>query len=270
MRVINISAENPARGPIVLGHRGENDATKVVFDFASWQNYGAGIVSLLVKRYEDANAYPVAVFIEGTEATWTVSNSDTDVVGPGECEWRYTVGGTVVKSAVFPTAVLRDIGPATDTPPDPYESWLEALMALATETEENAGEAEASATAAAGSAAAAAASASDAADSAGTAETARAGAETAEDSAEGSALAAEGWAVGTQDGEAATEGSPYFENNAAFYARLAAQGAEEAGYAWFHVELEDGEAYVTVSDNLAKDVLFAVDVNIGELEVTVL
>ena len=48
-------------------------------------------------------------------------------------------------------------------------------------------------------------------------------------SADGRALAAEGWAVGTQRGVPVTEGSPYYQNNSAYYAGVVQQVAEDLG-----------------------------------------
>ena len=50
---------------------------------------------------------------------------------------------------------------------------------------------------------------------------------------------------------------------------MAQQGAEKAGYAWFDVDDQTGQLVVTVTDNLAEDVSFAVNENLGTLEVTV-
>lgn len=82
--------------------------------------------------------------------------------------------------------------------------------------------------------------------------------------AEDSATLAESWAVGdtgTRDGE------DY--NNSRFYAEVAQQGAEKAGYAWFDVDDQTGQLVVTVTDNLAEDVSFEVNENLGTLEVTI-
>lgn len=89
-------------------------------------------------------------------------------------------------------------------------------------------------------------------------------AETAATSAEEDAILSESWAVGgtgTRPGED--------NDNAKHYAEVAQQGAEEAGYAWFDIDDETGEMMVTVADNLAEDVSFAINENIGILEVTV-
>lgn len=100
-------------------------------------------------------------------------------------------------------------------------------------------------------------SAADAADSAGAA------AGSALD-AEDSATLAESWAVG---GTGTRDGEDY--NNSRFYAEVAQQGAEKAGYAWFDVDDQTGQLVVTVTDNLAEDVSFEVNENLGTLEVTV-
>ena len=77
------------------------------------------------------------------------------------------------------------------------------------------------------------------------------------------ATLAESWAVGgtgTRPGEDT--------DNAKHYAELAAQGAEESGYAWFDVNDEDGHLYIYISDNLSEDVSFRIVEATGHLEVT--
>lgn len=77
------------------------------------------------------------------------------------------------------------------------------------------------------------------------------------------ATLAESWAVGgtgTRPGED--------NDNAKHYAEVAQQGAEESGYAWFDVNDQDGEMYVTITANLEEDVSFAVNETLGILEVT--
>lgn len=77
------------------------------------------------------------------------------------------------------------------------------------------------------------------------------------------ATLAESWAVGgtgTRQGEDT--------DNAKHYAEVAQQGAEESGYAWFDVNLQDGEMYVTITPSLEEDVSFLVNEAVGTLEVT--
>jgi hypothetical protein len=81
-------------------------------------------------------------------------------------------------------------------------------------------------------------------------------------------LKSEGYAVGTQDGVEVESGSPYYENNAKFYAQLSQQGAESSGYVWFDVDEETGNALAYMSNNLAQDITFTVDESTGTMGVT--
>ena len=85
----------------------------------------------------------------------------------------------------------------------------------------------------------------------------------ADERGQAKATLAESWAVGgtgTRPGENT--------DNAKHYAELAAQGAEESGYAWFDVNDENGHLYIYISDNLSEDVSFSVVEATGHLEVT--
>lgn len=77
------------------------------------------------------------------------------------------------------------------------------------------------------------------------------------------ATLAESWAVG---GTGIRPGED--RNNAKYYSELAAQHAEESGYAWFDIHDDDGHMYVYISDNLSEDVSFAINESTGHLEVT--
>jgi membrane protein involved in colicin uptake len=156
---------------------------------------------------------------------------------------------------------LRDIGETTEKPPDAYQTWVDHLTELGAETLKNAQDAADSAEAAKESETNAKASEDNAKESE------NAAAES-EKSADADALKAEGFAVGEQNGEPVASGSPYYQNNAKHYAYVAQQGAEESGYAWFDVNDQDGEMYVTITPNLAEDVSFLVNESVGTLEVT--
>lgn len=132
MKTINISAGCPAR--IMIGRRGENEATQVVFDCTPFaETYGDGTAVLLAKRPTDTTAYPVTVEQDGSTVTWTISDADTAYRGSGVCELFWYVGDTLAKSVVYTTVIGRDIGETTEEPPDAYESWVETLTGLAAE-----------------------------------------------------------------------------------------------------------------------------------------
>ena len=89
-------------------------------------------------------------------------------------------------------------------------------------------------------------------------------------SSEAEALKSEGYAIGQQGGTDVEEGSPYWRNNAKWYAQLAEQGAEHSGYAFFDVDQSNGQMYVTITEELDSDLVFHVNENLGILEVTYL
>ena len=84
------------------------------------------------------------------------------------------------------------------------------------------------------------------------------------ESAGHSADLAQSYAVG---GTGTREGED--TDNARHYSELAKQSADAAGYAFFEIDDEDGEMYVTVANNLDNDLTFEINENTGHLEVIV-
>lgn len=111
---------------IIIGRRGTYDTEQVVFDI-SWlaQTYGNGTAELLVKRPSDATAYPVVTTLDGNNLTWVVSDTDTSYKGHGECEIYWYVDGGLAKSCICGITILRDIGEASDTAPNPWKPWVD-------------------------------------------------------------------------------------------------------------------------------------------------
>jgi hypothetical protein len=96
------------------------------------------------------------------------------------------------------------------------------------------------------------------------AEDAATAAEGYRDDSQNYATEAESWAVG---GTGARDGED--TNNSRFWALVAQQGAEESGFAWFDINDQDGEMYVTITPNLDGDVKFEINESTGDLEVNV-
>lgn len=248
---------------IIVGRRGTYNAEQIAFDISSLiSDFGDGSAVLMVKRPVDESAYPATVERDGDTLLWTISEVDTSYKGHGECELFWYVDDGLAKSIIWSLTILRDIGTTTEDPPDPYESWVDTLVELGAETLENARRA-------AESEANAKESELNAGESERNAETSAENASTSEANARNNALKSEGYAVGEQEGAEVGADSPYYQNNAKFYANVAQQGAEESGYAWFDVNDEDGEMYVTITANLAEDVSFSVNESLGILEVSV-
>lgn len=157
--------------PFFVGYEGENDARGFAFDYSAWsEEYGSGVLQMLLQRQGDADPYPVVLSAgEDGTAIWTPSATDTAVRGSGEIQLIYTVDEVVAKTAVVRVLIDRSLGASGD-PPEPYENWLDRLTELAGATQQNAADAAAAATAAAQSASDAQSYISDAADEADRAE----------------------------------------------------------------------------------------------------
>lgn len=98
-----------------IGYRGTENTLKVIFDFSALlQKFGKGEFLLLFVRPHESDRQPIAditvpVTIEGTKATWTVSDRDTEKSGIGEAQIVYTTAHSRWKSNVWSVAVSRDI-----------------------------------------------------------------------------------------------------------------------------------------------------------------
>lgn len=117
---------------IFVGYERENDARGVAFDYSAWtEQYGDGVLQLLVQRPGDADPYPVVLTAgEDGTAVWSPSTTDTAAKGWVEIQLIFMVGSVVAKTAVLQALVDRSLT-AGSTPPDPYETWLETLTELA-------------------------------------------------------------------------------------------------------------------------------------------
>ena len=135
--VIDLSVERSVM--LNLGRVGENGVTEFVFDYANWTDeFGEGVLSLVLKRQGDAEGYPKSMTVESGQSTWVVDSTDVGVEGIGEAQLTYTVNGDAKKSVIYLTRTcpsIEPVGPA----PDPYQSWLDQMIE-AKEDAENAAE----------------------------------------------------------------------------------------------------------------------------------
>lgn len=113
-----------------LGKQGENLSRQIQFDLSRWiSNFGPGTVQLLHQRSGDETPYPVAVEQEGNLAVWTVTSADTAAAGTGRAELQYYVGDALAKSETWMTKVLPALGPASETPPEAQQGWVDQVLA---------------------------------------------------------------------------------------------------------------------------------------------
>ena len=138
MNTINISCSNKSLpNAVEIGRQGENDVTEVVFDFADWQeSFGDGTVQLLAMRQGDGAPYPVNISIDGSTASWLVSNADTAMQGLGKVQYLYIVNEQVAKTAIFNTIVGKSLDDGTEDPPEPYQSWVDEVLEAAEDIKE--------------------------------------------------------------------------------------------------------------------------------------
>jgi hypothetical protein len=180
------------------------------------------------------------VTVSNNVVTISTTQQMTAVGGQTMAELRITSGDTILGTLNFilmvePSA-LSDDTPISETEipviERDFEAALEEAQEAAATATTKAGEAATSATSAAGSATSAAGSATTASNAATTATTKAGEASTSATNAGNSATAAaadsleaEGWAVGEQGGTPVGPTSPYYQNNAAYYAAQAGQYA---------------------------------------------
>ena len=116
--------------PILIGRRGENLATCILFDITDWrETYGDGQVELLHQRNGDESPYPCVITIDENDyVVWTITSGDTGIAGHGKCELRYMANDTLAKSVIYPTIVENSIDDGETEPPEPEKGWVQQVL----------------------------------------------------------------------------------------------------------------------------------------------
>lgn len=265
---------------LFLGRQGENLATQIIFAVPEdLQQYAAFVYVL---RNGDDTAYPAAnVVVADGSITWTITSIETLTYGAGEVQIRFVDNETIIKTIVFRSFVSQSIDMDAGDVPDPYETWLDSLVELAAETQQ--------------AARAAKLSEDNAKDSEEQAEAWATGtingqvvppsapqrlsnskyysiqaglsanaANTAKNDARVYSQDSKAWSIGVRNGQPVPSTDETYENNSKYYAELAQQAADEAGYIYFYIDengdliyvktpyveldfkLQDGDLYVGV------------------------
>lgn len=117
---------------LYLGRQGENGVRTLNFDFSDFrERFGDGVLSLVMRRKVTEDPYPIALdIIPQSIAVWTVSNVETDIVGSGEAQFIYTVGGNVKKTVIYKTRVDASLTPVSETAPEAFQNWLDRLAEI--------------------------------------------------------------------------------------------------------------------------------------------
>lgn len=132
---MNIFTANCSK-PLVLGRMGENIAVTLQFPIKKWrEEFGNGTFSLLHQRNGDEAPYPVVITEDENMVYWTVTASDVQKKGFGRAELIYIVGDLIAKSEIFTTSTGEALGQQT-TPPEPWEAWVNQVLAAGAAAEE--------------------------------------------------------------------------------------------------------------------------------------
>ena len=128
---INVTTILPPSA-LFIGYVAENGVTNVEFDVSVWvEMYGSGTATLIMKRWGDANPYPIALEVDNEGlATWTISATDTAKTGFAYAQLRYETGTKVKKSPIYTLKIGESLGSPAEAP-DQYEDWIDALTHLA-------------------------------------------------------------------------------------------------------------------------------------------
>lgn len=128
-----ITVNASRREPICLRHQGENDAMRVAFPLSAFEaDWPGGTPLLLVQRPRssmDAEAYPVALSVDGLTAYWTVSASDVEYSGYGKAQLQWRVEDILVKSCIYDTVCVPSLHAGAEPPDAPSKRWFDAIQA---------------------------------------------------------------------------------------------------------------------------------------------
>lgn len=121
-------------GPTIIGRLGENEYKRIAFPIAIWlELYPGATFTLLHKRPGDEDGYPVAATeTDANNLYWSVAAADLAYTGCGMAELIIREGESIAKSILYPTQILPALG-NTETPPEPWESWVDDVIDAANE-----------------------------------------------------------------------------------------------------------------------------------------
>lgn len=136
MKIVDASTSSV----IGIGSQTEGFVTSVRFNFSAWYNeFGPGVVLGYHRRPFDCDPYPIALHeFEDHSVIWEITPYDLAKMGTGELQFFYIVNyeGAITRKAsgIWQTRVMRSLV-LTDSPPVPYDDWVESLVSIAASVE---------------------------------------------------------------------------------------------------------------------------------------
>lgn len=268
---------------IEMGHVGEHIVTTLCFDVSDWvARFPSGVVSLLLRRPGDAEAYPVSLIDGGAIRSYDITSADLCRTGAGQAQLVCTMPGDdapIAKSQIWNTYVGESLDGSAE-PPEPWQSWVDEVIEASAAARESAEAAASSETAADGSATGAAESAAQSEASAVRAEEAAetAAQEAAEETAEAVREEMTGYVTAAQTAQGAAESARDDTQGAVAAASAkaaeavqsaadasAAKDAAETAQTAAEAAEDAAEAYAEQAQHSASQLEFAMQVEAGDL-----
>lgn len=128
------------RDVLEIARVGEQEATQVRFATEWWyETFGAGgRFELEVERPTDDTPYLVGLSEDDSSVFWTVSAADAAIPGRGRCQLSYYLGSTLAKTRIWDTRILASLSEPGESPPDPWEGYIEQVHGYAEAAEASA------------------------------------------------------------------------------------------------------------------------------------
>ena len=116
---------------IPLGKQGENLATQVQIPVVKeWKAlYGEGTFQLVNKRPNEDFAYACVIHWDDEKVMWDITNTEVAIVGDGRCELHYFVDNVLAISSQWVTKCVESLADVGGDPPEPWESWMQEVLA---------------------------------------------------------------------------------------------------------------------------------------------
>jgi|GEM_PF-4590475 len=124
---------------IDLGRQGENLARTVEIDVSALlSRWPEAVISLLVKRKQDAEPYIADAHVVDGVLYWPITAADTASAGDGKVELRAVCGEVLAKSAAGSTRVTASLTGNETEPPEAAQGWIDKVIAAGSGAQANA------------------------------------------------------------------------------------------------------------------------------------
>ena len=120
---------------LCLGVQGENKSRIIQIDVSDWlKEFPNANINILVTRPTETTPYIANTSVINGIFTWLISDSDTTYSGLGKAELRATQDDIIKKSLTYLTSIKESLeGVPSPLPPEPSESWVNAVIEKANE-----------------------------------------------------------------------------------------------------------------------------------------